>query len=88
MDRLLSFGPGTGCTTIISLLTRHNIIFRQDNSRHDLGMDRPLSDDCLSREHGRCVMQTKKRSDEPQEENCSQQRADDGVPASSAATDR
>jgi hypothetical protein len=56
-------GPGTGCTTIISLLIRHSIIILQDNSRHDLGMDRPLSGDCLSREHRRCVMQTKKSSD-------------------------
>jgi hypothetical protein len=68
-----------GCTSIISHLTRHSIIVLQDNSRHDLGMDRPLSVDGLSREHRLCVMHTKKRSEGPQ------RRADDRVPASSAA---
>jgi len=48
-------GPGTGCTTIISLLTRHSTIVLQDNSRHDLGMDRLLSGDGPSREHRLCV---------------------------------
>jgi len=61
---------------------------QQDNSRHDLGIDRPLSGDGLSREHRRCVMQTEERFDGLQRrELLSQQRADDRVVASVAATD-